>query len=140
MKLKPGCEVEYEKRHRAIWPELVKLLKETGVSESTVVRFATELGYEGYPEMQDALQGMLKNRLTPVQRINLAAERIGDDILGATLRADIANLKATLAQTDRDNFAAIVDMLLYAKTIYIVGNRSSTSLAKSPVSTVSSLE
>lgn len=79
--------------------------------------------------MQGALQGMLKNRLTPVQRINLAAERIGDDILGATLRADIANLKATLAQTDRDNFAAIVDMLLYAKTIYIVGNRSSTSLA-----------
>ena len=88
-----------------------RLSKETGVSESTVVRFATELGYEGYPEMQDALQGMLKNRLTPVQRINLAAERIGDDILGATLRADIANLKATLAQTDRDNFAAIVDML-----------------------------
>ena len=124
----------------AAYMTAARLSKETGVSESTVVRFATELGYEGYPEMQDALQGMLKNRLTPVQRINLAAERIGDDILGATLRADIANLKATLAQTDRDNFAAIVDMLLYAKTIYIVGNRSSTSLAKSPVLTVSSLE
>ena len=113
----------------AAYMTAARLSKETGVSESTVVRFATELGYEGYPEMQSALQGMLKNRLTPVQRINLAAERIGDDILGATLRADIANLKATLAQTDRDNFAAIVDMLLYAKTIYIVGNRSSTSLA-----------
>ena len=113
----------------AAYMTAARLSKETGVSESTVVRFATELGYEGYPEMQSALQGMLKNRLTPVQRINLAAERIGDDILGATLRADIAHLKATLAQTDRDNFAAIVDMLLYAKTIYIVGNRSSTSLA-----------
>ena len=106
-----------------------RLSKETGVSESTVVRFAAELGYEGYPEMQEALQEMLKNRLTPVQRIDLAAERIGDDILAATLSADIANLKATLAQTDKDNFAAIVDMLLYAKTVYIVGNRSSTSLA-----------
>ena len=113
----------------AAYMTAARLSKETGVSESTVVRFAAELGYEGYPEMQEALQEMLKNRLTPVQRIDLAAERIGDDILAATLSADIANLKATLAQTDKDNFAAIVDMLLYAKTVYIVGNRSSTSLA-----------
>lgn len=105
------------------------LAKEAGVSESTVVRFAMEIGFEGYPELQAALKSMLKNKLTSLERITIASERMGDDVLGATLGAEIENLRATLANTDRANFESVVDMILYAKTVYIVGNRSSTSLA-----------
>ncbi len=106
-----------------------KLASEVGVSESTVVRFAMELGFEGYPELQAALRSMLKNKLTSIERIEIATERMGNDVLFATLSAEIDNLRATLANTDKDNFESIVDMIMYAKNIYIVGNRSSTSLA-----------
>ena len=106
-----------------------RLSKAVGVSESTVVRFAMEMGFAGYPELQTAIRKTLKNKLTSVQRIEIASERMGDDVLGATLQADIDNLKHTLTTTDRANFDAIISMILYAKTIYIVGNRSSTSLA-----------
>ncbi|MDD4125046.1 MAG: MurR/RpiR family transcriptional regulator [Eubacteriales bacterium] len=105
------------------------LAKEVGISESTVVRFAMDIGFEGYPELQAALKSMLKNKLTSIERIAIASERMGDDVLTATLNAEIENLRSTLANTDRDNFDSIVDMILYAKTVYIVGNRSSTSLA-----------
>ncbi|MEG2118585.1 MAG: MurR/RpiR family transcriptional regulator, partial [Clostridia bacterium] len=107
----------------------LRLAKAIGVSESTVVRFAMELGFQGYPELQNAIKMTLKNKLTSVQRIEVASERLGSDVLSATLTSDIENLKATLACTDKENFDAIVNMILYAKTIYIVGNRSSTSLA-----------
>lgn len=106
-----------------------RLSKAVGVSESTVVRFAMDIGFEGYPELQNAIKLTLKNKLTSVQRIEVASERLGNDVLAATLTSDIENLKATLAETDKDNFDAIVSMILYAKTIYIVGNRSSTALA-----------
>ena len=105
------------------------LAKEVGVSESTVVRFAMDIGFEGYPELQAALKSMLKNKLTSLERIAIASERMGADVLSATLNAEIENLRSTLANTDRDNFNSVVDMILYAKTVYIVGNRSSTSLA-----------
>jgi DNA-binding MurR/RpiR family transcriptional regulator len=106
-----------------------RLSKAVGVSESTVVRFAMELGFDGYPELQAEIRKTLKNKLTSVQRIEVASERLGDDVLTATLQSDIENLKNTLASTDKENFDAIVSMILYAKTVYIVGNRSSTSLA-----------
>ncbi len=106
-----------------------RLSKAVGVSESTVVRFAMELGFEGYPEFQAAIRKTLKNKLTAVQRIEVASERLGNDVLAATLQADIDNLKNTLASTSRADFESIVNMILYAKTVYIVGNRSSTSLA-----------
>lgn len=105
------------------------LAKEVGVSESTVVRFAMDLGFDGYPELQSALKSMLKNKLTSLERIAIASERMGSDVLSATLNAEIENLRSTLANTDKDNFNSVVDMILYAKTVYIVGNRSSTSLA-----------
>ncbi len=105
------------------------LAKEVGVSESTVVRFAMDIGFQGYPELQAALKSMLKNKLTSLERITIASERMGSDTLTATLNAEIENLRSTLANTDRANFESIVDMILYAKTVYIVGNRSSTSLA-----------
>ena len=92
-----------------------RLSKAVGVSESTVVRFAMEMGFAGYPELQTAIRKTLKNKLTSVQRIEIASERMGDDVLGATLQADIDTLKHTLATTDRANFDAIISMILYAK-------------------------
>ena len=106
-----------------------KLASEVGVSESTVVRFAMNMGFEGYHELQASLRSVLKNKLTSLERIEIANERMGGNVLFATLSAEIDNLRTTLANTDKDNFDSIVDMILYAKNIYIVGNRSSTSLA-----------
>ena len=102
----------------------------TGVSESTVVRFAADLGYRGYPGMKKALQEIVRNRLTSVERIEAAESTMdGHDVLKAVLRADINNLQATLDEVDQDNFDQTVDMILSAKHIYIIGMRTSTTLA-----------
>lgn len=107
-----------------------KLGRMVGVSESTVVRFASDLGYDGYPGMRRAMQDMVRNRLTAVQRIEVAKETIGhDNILESTLSADIDKLQTTLQEVDQQSFNAAVQAILEAKTIYIVGMRSSTSLA-----------
>ena len=100
------------------------------VSESTVVRFAVELGYSGYPEMQKALQEMILNRLTSVQRMEVTNDRIGDqDVLSMVLQADIDKIRMTNEITDRKAFAGAVDDILKAKRIYILGVRSSAPLA-----------
>ena len=102
----------------------------TGVSESTVVRFAADLGYRGYPGMKKALQEIVRNRLTSVERIEAAESTMdGHDVLKAVLRADINNLQATLDEIDQDYFNQAVDMILSAKHIYIIGMRTSTTLA-----------
>lgn len=107
-----------------------KLGKIVGVSESTVVRFATELGYDGYPSMRRALQDMIRNRLTSVQRIEVAKSMIDDtDIIKSVLNSDIQNLQSTLDMLDRDSFNRAIDEIVAAKHIYIVGMRTSTSLA-----------
>lgn len=107
-----------------------KLGKTVGVSESTVVRFASELGYDGYPGMRRALQDMIRNRLTAVQRIEVAREQIGhDNILDAVLGADMEKLQITRDEVDKESFNAAADAILHARNIYIVGMRSSTSLA-----------
>ena len=107
-----------------------KLGKNVGVSESTVVRFAAELGYDGYPGMRKALQDVVRNRLTSVQRIEVAKEMIDDrNVLKAVLGADIDKLQSTLDEVDQDSFDAAVAAILNAKNVYIVGMRSSTSLA-----------
>jgi len=107
-----------------------KLGKTVGVSESTVVRFASELGYDGYPGMRRALQDMIRNRLTAVQRIEVAREQIGhDNILDAVLGADMEKLQITRDEVDKESFNAAVEAILKARNIYIVGMRSSTSLA-----------
>jgi len=107
-----------------------KLGKTVGVSESTVVRFASELGYDGYPGMRRALQDMIRNRLTAVQRIEVAREQIGhDNILDAVLGADMEKLQITRDEVNKESFNAAVDAILRARNIYIVGMRSSTSLA-----------
>ena len=107
-----------------------KLGRTVGVSESTVVRFASELGYDGYPGMRKAMQDMVRNRLTAVQRIEVAKETIGqENILRSVLSADVEKLQNTLDEIDEESFQRAVEAILNAKTIYIVGMRSSTSLA-----------
>lgn len=101
-----------------------------GVSESTVVRFATELGYDGYPHLQRALQEMIRNKLTSVQRMEVAGDRMGGrDVLQTVLHADTDMIRVTLDEIDRDAFQGAVDALMGAKGIYILGVRSSSALA-----------
>lgn len=107
-----------------------RLGKTVSVSESTVVRFAVELGYEGYPNMQKKLQEMVRNKLTSVQRIEVASDRIGSqDVVSSVLQADIDSIRRTGESIDRGEMAASVEAILRAKTIYIVGIRSSAALA-----------
>lgn len=107
-----------------------KLGKIVGVSESTVVRFAAELGYDGYPSMRKALQEMIRNRLTSVQRIEVAKDIINDtDLVKSIIGSDIQNLQATMDLLKEDNFNKLVDLIVEAKNVYIVGMRTSTALA-----------
>jgi Transcriptional regulators len=108
-----------------------KLGKTVGVSESTVVRFATELGYDGYPDMRKALQEMVRNRLTSVQRIQVAQDVLdSSNVLKTVMSADIDKLKSTLDELNRKSFDAAVDAIVSAKNVYVVGLRSSASLAE----------
>ncbi len=120
----------FENYDKAAFMTAGKLGKTIGVSESTVVRFAAELGYDGYPGMRKALQEMIRNRLTSVQRIEVANQMINEsNVLRAVLRADIAKLQNTLEDIDQANFDRAVEAIMKAKTVYIVGMRSSTALA-----------
>ena len=107
-----------------------KLGKTVGVSESTVVRFAVDLGFDGYPSMQKAMQEMVLNRLTSVQRIEVANDRIGDqDVVTTVIQSDIDKLRQTGETVDRKVFQAAVDAILHAKRVYVIGVRSVAPLA-----------
>lgn len=119
-----------ENYDKAAFMTASRLGKTVNVSESTVVRFAAELGYTGYPEMRKALQDMIRNCLTSVQRIEVAQGLLGDqDILTAVLNSDIEQIRITMEETDRDDFQAAVDAIVKAEHIYIFGLRSSAALA-----------
>ena len=108
-----------------------KLGSIVGVSESTVVRFATELGFEGYPELQRALKEYTSNRLTTVQRIDVMHDQIGDnDVYEKILNMDIDKIRKTLEEGDREEFYRTVDTLCNAKNIYVIGARSAAVLAR----------
>lgn len=107
-----------------------KLGKTVGVSESTVVRFAVELGYDGYPEMQKALQDMVLNRLTSVQRIEVTSDRIGNqDVVTSVLQSDADKLRQTSEILDREEFRKAVQAVLDGKRIFVMGARSAAPLA-----------
>lgn len=107
-----------------------KLGKTVNVSESTVVRFAAELGYDGYPAMQKALQEMIRNKLTSIQRIEVSNDRIGDhDILSMVMQSDMEKLRMTLEEANRAEFSRAVDTIVSAKRIYILGVRSASAIA-----------
>ena len=101
-----------------------------GVSESTVVRFAIELGFDGYPDMQKSLQELIRMKLTSVQRVEVTNSLIGEgDVLDKILVSDAEKIRRTLEEVDRDAFEAAVDKIVSADRIYIIGVRSSSSLA-----------
>ena len=107
-----------------------KLGAYVGVSESTVVRFASELGFEGYPEYQHALQEIMRNRLTSFQRIEVTNSLIGDEnILERVLISDAEKIRRTLEEVDQASFERAIERITSAKRIYIIGVRSSSSLA-----------
>lgn len=107
-----------------------RLGKTVGVSESTVVRFAVDLGFDGYPSMQKAMREMVLNRLTSVQRIEVANNRFGDqDIVSMVLHSDMDKLRQTSELISRETFADAVNAILKAKRVYILGVRSVAPLA-----------
>ena len=107
-----------------------KLGDSVGVSESTVVRFASELGFDGYPELQRVLQEEMHTRLTAVQRIEVSFDRFGqDEVFKSVLLHDIDRIRRTLEETNPADFSAAIDLIVKAKRIYIMGIRSSASLA-----------
>ncbi|MCI8678534.1 MAG: MurR/RpiR family transcriptional regulator [Lawsonibacter sp.] len=119
-----------ESYDKAAFMTASRLGKRVGVSESTVVRFASELGYDGYPDMQRSLQKMIRNRLTTVQRIEVTNDRLGDqDLLSMVLQSDIDKIRQTLEELDRESFNRAVDAIVSARKIYIIGVRSSAAIA-----------
>lgn len=119
-----------ESYDKAAFMTASRLGKTVGVSESTVVRFAFELGYDGYPDMQRSLQKMIRNRLTTVQRIEVTKDRLGDqDLLSMVLQSDVEKIRQTLEELDRDSFYQAVDAIVSARKIYIIGVRSSAAIA-----------
>lgn len=107
-----------------------KLGKTVGVSESTVVRFATELGYDGYPGMRKAMQEMVRGRLTSVQRIAVAKDMLdGSNVIKYVMGSDIEKLHRTMEEVDRAGFDEAVNAIENAGHLYIVGMRSSAALA-----------
>ncbi len=109
---------------------LQKLGKVVGVSESTVVRFATQLGYQGYPGFQKALEELVRNKLNSIQRMEVTYGRISQsEILASVLQSDIEKIKLTLANMDQNAFELAVETILNAKRIYVVGIRSCAPLA-----------
>ena len=120
-------QTEYGK---AAFMTAAKLGETVGVSESTVVRFATELGYSGYPKMQQAMQEMIRDKLTSFQRIEVSQARIGGgSVIEHVLSSDIDNIKQTIEEISQDDFDKAVKAISNAKTIYIYGLRSSSTLA-----------
>ncbi|MGH4122391.1 MAG: MurR/RpiR family transcriptional regulator [Clostridium sp.] len=124
---------EYILKHydKAAFMTAAKLGSSVGVSESTVVRFANELGFSGYPKLQKSLQELIKNKLTTVQRIELSNDFITqENALKGVLKADMENIRATLEKINHKTFEDVVNSLFKAKKIYIIGLRSSSALAE----------
>ena len=118
-----------ESYDKAAFMTASKLGATVGVSESTVVRFATEVGYEGYPQLQKAMQEMIRNKLTSVQRIEVTSNRIGDaDVLDSVLNQDIDKIRRTLEETSHKDFYEAVDAIVSARKIYILAARSASAL------------
>lgn len=134
--------IKYSKSHRKIADFIITnydkaafmtaaaLGEKVGVSESTVVRFASELGFKGYPEMQKELQQMIKTKLTTVQRMEVSQSLIGNnDIISTVLNDDINLIRQTAETVSKEAFDNAVKAINNAKKIYILGVRSSAALA-----------
>lgn len=120
-----------ENYDKAAYMTASKLGATVNVSESTVVRYAIELGFEGYPEFQHSLQEIVRTKLTSFQRMEVTNNLIGDgDLLSKVLQSDIDKIKRTVEEIDRAAFDVAVDKLVSAKHIYILGLGSASILAR----------
>ena len=119
-----------EHYEKAVFMTASKLGESVGVSESTVVRFASAMGYEGYPQLQRSLQELVSHRLTANQRFEMSTEIDPREALGVVLKSDMQNLRATMEQMDATVFEDVVNRLLSAKSIYVMGLRSAAPLAQ----------
>ena len=115
---------------KAVFMTASRLGESVGVSESTVVRFASALGYEGYPQLQRSLQELVSHRLTANQRFEMSTEIDPHAALGFVLKSDMQNLRNTLENLDNEVFEDVVQRLLQAKAIYVMGLRSAAPLAQ----------
>ena len=115
---------------KAAFMTAAKLGQTVGVSESTVVRFVVELGFDGYPELKKELQRLIRNKLTSLQRMQVTEDKVRDSgVLRSVLTSDMLNISETLQQLDPAAFDQAVDKLLQARNIYIIGVRSAGTLA-----------
>ncbi len=115
---------------QAAFMTALKLGQAVGVSESTVVRFAAELGFGGYPQLQKAMQGLIRSRLTTLQRVEVSRSRLRDDeVLDDVMSYDMSNIRETLEEMPRDVFYDAVDTMVRARHVYIFGAGSCRALA-----------
>ncbi len=123
---------EYILQHydKAVFMTAAKLGEMVNVSESTVVRFAVALGYEGYPELQQALQELVRHRLTATQRFEMSSDISEEEVLSTVLKADMQNIRSTIDGIDNAAFLHAVQVISGAKRIYILGLRSAAPLAQ----------
>ena len=123
---------EYIVEHydKAVFMTASKLGEKVGVSESTVVRFAASMGYEGYPQLQRALQELVRHWLTSVQRFEMATDIGRGEVLSTVLHADMQNIRATTEEIDAAAFDEIVEKIDGARHIYIMGLRSAAPIAQ----------
>ena len=110
---------------KAAFMTAAKLGQTVGVSESTVVRFVVELGFDGYPELKKELQRLIRNKLTSLQRMQVTEDKVRDSgVLRSVLTSDMLNISETLQQLDPAAFDQAVDKLLQARNIYKIGRAS----------------
>lgn len=103
---------------------------EIGVSESTVVRFASEMGFDGYQKLQKSLRDFTIKKSTAFQRMEIASRQMEEDnILESVLKADIGNIIKTMEEIDKVQFEGAVNAVLNARRIYIMGVRSASALS-----------
>ena len=119
-------KTDYDK---AAFMTAAKLGEHVGVSESTIVRYALRLGYDGYPELQKALQEMIRGKLTTLQRFTMSSDLNGDTLLQSVLKADMHNIRTTMENINTEGFQKAVQMVLEASRVYILGLRSASLLA-----------
>ncbi|NCB92172.1 MAG: MurR/RpiR family transcriptional regulator [Clostridia bacterium] len=115
---------------KAVFLTAARLGKEVGVSESTTVRFATQLGYKGFPEFHHALEELVRNKLNSIQRMEVTYGHVPEaKILDTIFQSDIEKIKLTMEHIDHEAFELAVNTLLNGRTIYIIGIRSCAPLA-----------
>ncbi|MBO2516379.1 MAG: N-acetylmannosamine kinase [Clostridiales bacterium] len=123
---------DYIEQHydKAVFMTASVLGDHVGVSESTVVRFAMALGYDGYPEMQKALQEQVRHRLTSAQRFEMSSDIDKKEVLSRVLKADMHNIRLTIDESSTEDFSKAVESILPARTIYVLGLRSAAPLSQ----------